>query len=605
MNGQENQVQSGVFRQVRAVWVLLDRHRRFQSLGLVLLQIVMSALEVLSLGVLIPFVGVLADPDSAATQPGLEAVADFLDIEGSKQLVTLITTLFVIVVLVTGVARIASLWITTRLSLAIGNDLSVRAFRNVLYQPYAVQIHRRTGEATSTILAKVDLLAVAIVRPALTLCGSILTVVMVAGALLVASVSGTAIVMVSVVLGYGGVWLLARRRLHQNSEILASAKTEQFRAVQDTLGGIKEVLLDGSQPFFVEQYRRLNYRFTRAAGTNAIISSGPRFVLEPVGLVAIAIVTLWFNRGDGNLVDVLPTLGVIALGGIRVLAALQQTFGAWTTMEGGQAVISEAVQLLEEQVREEAEDLDPLPFETDICASEVGFRYQVGVTDVLRELDFVITKGQRVGVVGPTGEGKSTLLDLLMGLLEPTTGELLVDGVPLVGRDRLRWMRSVSHVPQHVYLADDTIRANITFGLESRVVDEERLEAALQIAQLEDLVASRPGGLDEVIGAGGVRLSGGQQQRIGIARALYRQSSVLILDEATSALDVVTESRVISGIRSLGGITVVQVTHRLATISDCDLILEIGDGGIRALGTFQQLIETSPTFSQSLVVGEG
>ena len=137
------------------------------------------------------------------------------------------------------------------------------------------------------------------------------------------------------------------------------------------------------------------------------------------------------------------------------------------------------------------------------------------------------------------------------------------------------------------------------------MVDEERLEAALQIAQLEDLVASRPGGLDEVIGAGGVRLSGGQQQRLGIARALYRQSSVLILDEATSALDMVTESRVVSGIRSLGGITVVQVTHRLATISDCDLILEIGDGGIRALGTFQQLIETSPTFSQSLVVGEG
>ena len=192
-----------------------------------------------------------------------------------------------------------------------------------------------------------------------------------------------------------------------------------------------------------------------------------------------------------------------------------------------------------------------------------------------------------------------------MGLLEPTTGELLVDGVPLVGRDRLRWMRSVSHVPQHVYLADDTIRANITFGLESRVVDEERLEAALQIAQLEDLVASRPGGLDEVIGAGGVRLSGGQQQRLGIARALYRQSSVLILDEATSALDMVTESRVVSGIRSLGGITVVQVTHRLTTISDCDLILEIGDGGIRAVGTFQQLLETSPTFSQSLVVGEG
>ncbi|SVD73273.1 uncharacterized protein METZ01_LOCUS426127, partial [marine metagenome] len=153
MNGQENQVQSGVFRQVRAVWALLGRRRRFQSLGLVSLQIVMSALEVLSLGVLVPFVGVLADPDSAATQPGLGAVADFLDIEGSKQLVTLITTLFVIVVLVTGVARIASLWITTRLSLAIANDLTVWAFRNVLYQPYAVQIHRRTGEATSAILA--------------------------------------------------------------------------------------------------------------------------------------------------------------------------------------------------------------------------------------------------------------------------------------------------------------------------------------------------------------------------------------------------------------------------------------------------------------------
>jgi ATP-binding cassette subfamily B protein len=578
-------------RQVRRIWSLLGRRRQLETVGLVAVQTASSVLDVLSLGVVLPFVAALTDPDGVRDFPGIDSLASAFGAETSTDLANLLAVLFIAVVTISSGARLASLWVTTRLSQAIANDMIVRAFDRVLHQPYEFHIRRRAGEMLSVLLGKVDMVALAVVRPILTLTGGILTTVMVTAALLAISPAATLIVVAGVSIGYGGVGLLARRHLNRNSEVLVSARSEQFRAADDTLGGIRDVLLDGSQTFFIERFRRIDSALRRVGGSNAIIGSGPRFALEPVALVTIAVIALWLNRGEDGFVDSLATLGVIALGGMRLLPALQQCFAAWTAIEGSRAVIDEAMEYLAYPDLDPVEMVDPLPFSRELWVRGVAFRYEAGSGDVLADVDLTIVKGRRIGIVGPTGEGKSTFLDMLMGLLEPSEGEILVDGSPMVGMDRVRWMRSVAHVPQQVVLADMTIRENISFGVDGGLIDESRLQMAVEIAQLQDVVASRPGGLDEVVGAGGVRLSGGQRQRLGIARALYRQADVLILDEATSALDVETEGRVIEGIRSLGeGITIIQVSHRLSTIAGCDLVIEIADGGIRFSGTYEEFL---------------
>jgi len=435
----------------------------------------------------------------------------------------------------------------------------------------------------------------AVVRPVLTLVGSVLTIVMITGALLLVHPAASATVLGGVSLGYGAALAVTRRRLKRNGQILASAKADQFRVVEDTLGGVRDVLLDGTQEFFVGRFRRVDASFRRATGSNQIIGSAPRFALEAVGMLVVAIVAIWLSRADGGLGESLPILGVVTLGGLRLFPALQQAYSAWAAQEGAQAVTREAVDLLNQPVPPEEPNLAPLPLAHGIRLDGVGFCYESGGTEVFAGLELEIWKGERVGIVGPTGGGKSTLLDILMGLVEPTWGSVMVDGVVLEGLERRRWMRAIAHVPQHVFLADASIRDNITFGLDGEGGDEERLQNAVRFAQLEEVVRGRPGGLEGMIGARGMHLSGGQRQRIGIARALYRQSEVLVLDEATSALDSETERKVIEGIRRWeDGVTIIQVTHRHTTLSDCDRILKVSDGGVRTETSLARLIGDSP-----------
>jgi ATP-binding cassette subfamily B protein len=240
----------------------------------------------------------------------------------------------------------------------------------------------------------------------------------------------------------------------------------------------------------------------------------------------------------------------------------------------------------------------------EIRFNQVSFRYLGGSDDVIREVDLVIQRGARIGIVGETGSGKSTLLDLLMGLLEPTGGAVLIDGVPLTAVDRRRWMRTVAHVPQHVFLSDQSFADNIAFGSFDGRLDDSRIREAARMARIDEFIEGRPFGFDELIGERGVRLSGGQRQRIGLARAFYRRADVLVLDEATSALDTTTEGDVMAGISEADGdTTVIQVSHRLSTVESCDQIVQLVDGRVAAVGTFAELLESSPSFRRMVEAG--
>jgi ATP-binding cassette, subfamily B, bacterial PglK len=371
------------------------------------------------------------------------------------------------------------------------------------------------------------------------------------------------------------------------------------KALQEGLGGIRDVLLDGTQPLYCDIYGRADQSLRKALGDNVFIAQSPRFAIEALGMVLIAGLAYWLSRQPGGVSTALPVLAALAVGAQRLLPTLQQGYVAWATIAGSHASLTDTVELLDQPLPIEASlpIPEPLPFRESIRFDSVKFRYGADGPWVLDGFNLTIRKGDRIGFVGTTGAGKSTALDLLMGLLSPCEGRLLVDDEPIIGPLVRAWQRAIAHVPQSIYLSDSTLAENIAFGVSREKIDLARVRNAAHQAQIAEFIESRPEGYDALVGERGVRLSGGQRQRIGIARALYKQASILILDEATSALDNATEQSVIDSIDGFDrSLTVLLIAHRLSTVKRCDSIVELVQGRVQAQGRYDQLIERSVSF---------
>jgi len=320
-----------------------------------------------------------------------------------------------------------------------------------------------------------------------------------------------------------------------------------------------------------------------------------------LGMVLIAALSYVLSRQVGGIATALPVLGALALGAQRLLPALQQIYGAWVGIAGNHASLADTIALLDQPLPAELLQPTPAPllFQNVIRFDAVSFRYTGDGPWVLDGLNLTIPRGARVGFVGSTGSGKSTTLDLLMGLLIPTEGEFLVDGQPISGNRARAWQQTIAHVPQSIYLADTTLAENIAFGVPPDAIDLDRVRQAARQAQIADFIESSPEGYQAYVGERGIRLSGGQRQRIGIARALYKQASVLVFDEATSALDNATEQSVMDAIEGLSSdLTILLIAHRLTTLRRCDTIVELEHGRVVAQGTYEQLLKVSPSFNK-------
>jgi ATP-binding cassette subfamily B protein len=402
---------------------------------------------------------------------------------------------------------------------------------------------------------------------------------------------------------YGLLTWLTRRRLKRNSQRISYEYTQVIKSLQEGLGGIRDVLLDGTQQVYCDLYRKSILRMRQANGNNIFIGGSPRFAMESLGIVLITVLAFSLSRQSGGVSSALPVLGALALGAQRLLPALQQIYGAWTSIVGSQASLAGTIELLDQPIPP-AEVLQitvvPKSFCDDIRFKGVRFRYTSDSPWVINGINLVIPKGARIGFVGSTGSGKSTMTDLLMGLLTPTEGEFLVDGQLISGNLVAAWQRNIAHVPQNIFLADITLAENIAFGVPHSSIDMILVQKVSQQAQIADFIESRPEGYNAFVGERGVRLSSGQCQRIGIARALYKQAAVLVLDEATSALDNVTEQSVMEAIERLNrNLTILLIAHRLTTVRSCDIIVEMENGRIVAQGTYEQLLECSPSFRKA------
>jgi ATP-binding cassette subfamily B protein len=498
------------------------------------------------------------------------------------------------------------LWAGMRLGLSSGSDLSIELYRRTLYQPYQVHLARNSSEVIAGITQKVNGVAFGVLQPVLVLASSMVLLVAVLAMLVAIDPVAAFSAAGGFGLSYAAIALVTRRRLQRNSERVAREQTQMVKALQEGLGGIRDVLLDGAQPLYCEIYRHADHPLRRAQGNSQFINASPRYAMEALGIVLISALAYAMAQRPGGIATALPVLGALALGAQRLLPALQQSYGAWVTMVSCQASLAETLALLDQPLPADAIQPAPAPlaFQQHIRFDDVRFRYSEGGPWVLKGLTLTIPKGSRVGFVGATGSGKSTALDILMGLLPPTAGALRVDDQAVTGLQLRAWQRTIAHVPQSIYLADTTLAENIAFGVPKADIDMNRVRQAARQAQIAEFIESRPEGYEALIGERGVRLSGGQRQRIGIARALYKQASVLVFDEATSALDNATEQSVMEAIDGLArDLTVLLIAHRLSTVRRCDVIVELKDGLVAAIGSYDELMGTSDSFRKLATAG--
>ena len=566
------------------IWKHLSLRRRLQLQALLLLMLASGVAEAGSLAAAVPFLAVLSNPQSLWEVPMVQSIAVGLGFTKPEALLLPVTLVFGFAAVLAAAVRLMNLWANGRLAAAIGSDLSCEAYERTLYQPYAVHLQRNSSAVITAITTQIAQTVQAI-ESTLQLATSSVVALGLMGVLLVIdwTVACTAIVVFGT--AYGLLSVTIRRTLAANSLAIAVASKDQLKSLQEGLGAIRDVLLNGNQNTFLGIYQGIDRPMRRRMARIGFLGSFPRYGLEALGLLLIALLALLLSWQRGSSQSVILTLGSLALGSQRLLPALQQVYACWAAIRAYGAGLEQVLTMLNQSLPNQSfvNSRSPFLLAHSIQFDELSFCYSEESPWVINGIHFEIRRGERIGLIGSTGSGKTTIVDLLMGLLEPNQGRILIDGLDLHDPNyphRLsEWRAAISHVPQNIFLTDSSIAENIAFGVPRQQIDQKRVRQAAEQAQIAGFVEDSPQGYETFVGERGVRLSGGQRQRIGIARALYRQASVIVLDEATSALDTATEEEVMRALESLSrNLTIVMIAHRLSTLSRCDRIFELASG---------------------------
>jgi ATP-binding cassette, subfamily B, bacterial PglK len=573
---------------IAQLWMLVDAHRRREVLKLVALIVAGALTEAVTIGSVVPFIALLATGSAGPHARWIEPAFSALGASTRQRELLLATALLCLAAVGSAVLRLLLVRKTRDFACGFGHQLSVELQRRMFLQPYAWHVQHNSSEQLAAI-EKAEGVTNVVVLPLVQSFAAAILILFVLALLL--AIAPFATIMAAVALGgiYYALGAFARKRLDDYSDLMDEAFARRIRIVQEGLGGIRELILDGAQTKVIDQFRAVDWQLAQARANASFIASVPRFLIEPAGVITIAGVALLLSQRAGGLVEALPILGALALGAQRLLPLAQQLYHGWSGVAGNSAVIDDVVRQLSLRVPPPAAPVAALPFARNIEFRDVSFTYADRPGAAVEGLSFDIRRGSRVALLGPTGSGKTTTADLLMALLQPTRGSILVDGAPLTDATLQSWRANVGHVPQMLFLADATVAQNIAMA---DSVDMDRVASAVAAARLEELVAALPNGLETRVGERGVQISGGQRQRLAIARAIYKETPLLVLDEATSALDPATEAAVLGALDRLQdeGRTIVIIAHRPTTTELCDHVLRLEQG---------RLVENSPARGRS------
>ena len=580
---------------LRNLWKYILPLRRKQYLALFILMVIGAFAEIVSIGAIVPFLGALTAPEIVYNHQLAKPLIDFLEITSSEKILLPLTVIFGILAMFAGSIRLLLLWANVKLSFATGADLSIDVYRKTLYQPYEKHIQRNSSEVINTISKKINTIISNIIYPVISISSSILILLAILGALLIINPLMSLISIAGFGFIYLVVVLMTKKRTRDNGVIIAIRSTNLIKYLQEGLGGIRDVLLGGDQEKHCRNYNDTDLILRKAEGDNLFLSQSPRFFIEAIGIVMIASIAYYLSLQDGGIYKVMPILGALALGAQRMLPAFQQIYFGWSNIQSGLASLEDVLELLDQPIPKLNEsDLKPLNFSNEITLKNVDFSYLKNKQQILSNLNLTIKKGECIGVIGQTGSGKSTLLDLLMGLLNPTNGELLVDGTLISHKNIRAWQKNIAHIPQSIFLIDASVQKNIVFDYSDEKINKKKLEQATTKAKVTQFIKNKKDMFETIIGENGIKLSGGQRQRIGIARAIYKDSEIMIFDEATSALDSQTETAIINSLDlDKKKKTIIMVAHRLSSLKYCNKIIELKDGQITKICSYNEMISSN------------
>jgi ABC-type multidrug transport system fused ATPase/permease subunit len=589
----------------RAIYRLLDAKRRRHLWGLVALMFVASLLNFLGVALVLPFLSLLAEPGASSTREGLAWVVDLLGDDDHLATLNVLGLIVFASIVAALVSQAAVIFLSARFGRRLAHSLAVRRLEVYLSQPYEWFATRHSAELSKSLLDEVNQVVSISIQPALRVVANGFVCVMLIG-LLVAIEPLGAIVMAAAL---GGAFILVYFGFSQSLRTMGverkAANRERFQVAGEILGGIKEVKVMGLEGAYLRRFFKPSHRIANYQARLTVIGEFPRIGVEALTFGGMMLFTLYLLQVRGaDVGEIVPVLGAFALAGIRLMPTAQILFRDVSQMRFGEA----ALRSLEHDLvadrptladrRTEGPDL---AFDREIRLDAVTYTYPQARGPAVEELSLRIPAGSSVGIVGATGAGKTTVTDILLGLVQPQKGAFTVDGTPVTAGNAKAWQRHIGYVPQSVRLIDDSIARNIDRSATDRAVDLAAVERAARLASLHDFVATLPDGYDTRVGDAGVKLSGGQLQRIGIARALLRNPDVLVFDEATSALDPVTERAVMDALRALHGTkTLIIISHRIRTLAFCDTIFVLDRGKLADQGTYAELEAVEGSFQEML-----
>ena len=588
---------------IRKINRLLDPRDRGKVAMLMLLMTATAFMQTAGIASVMPFLAVLSDPSVVHSNPWLSTAFERLGFASTDTFLYFLG-LAAFVIFVSGTALQAlTFWTINRFSHMQQYELSRRLMADYLRRPFIFFLSRNSGDLGKTILQETSQAIGGALMPAmrllshLLLAGFIITLLILVRpwlALTVAAAIGSI---------YGTIYFAARTWLTRIGKDRVLANRERFTAVAEAFAGAKEIRLLGRERDYLERYREPSKRFALHQANSSLLQSLPQYAIEAVAFGGVLILVLYIMAGDGGLAQALPLIGLYALAGRQLIPAFQKIFSTFAALRFNIPAVDNILEDLGDRAGS-----TPLPPRSPkdaalvpahaITLSDVRYTYPSAQQPALQHLNLTIPARTTVGFVGSSGAGKSTLVDLLLGLLEPEAGEIRIDDTPLTKPNVRQWQAALGYVPQHIFLADQSVAANIALGLPDEQIDHQAVERAARLANLHEFVVNDlPLGYATVIGERGVRLSGGQRQRIGIARALYRDPDVLFFDEATSALDNTTERAVMEAIHNLSGAkTIILVAHRLTTVRPCNTIYVLHKGRMVEQGSYDELSNAGTHF---------
>ena len=591
-----------MFKLIKQLFNLLTPSQCKRFYALQIMVVMMAFVEILSVASIVPFMALVGDMSQLQQDTIIAQVYQASGITSETQFIFLLGVTVLVILFVSAIISMLTIWRLSIFGNKIGVEISDRLYAHYIKQGWLYHATRNSAQLTKKIAVEAGRVTSGIVLPIMQMNSRIVLALFLGLSIFVYDPKVAIIGIATFAIAYYILFKLVRMRLQINGRAISDMNEQRFRLMNESFGGIKDVLLLGRDNYFIKSFHQTGRKLTYSLSANQVLTQVPRYFMEFIALGSMIVLVLYLIAShNGNLGIILPIMSVYAFATFKLIPAFNQIYGGLALIKGNFAAFESIQQDLIDSKQTQLVILNPkqsyIRPKQQISLEKITFHYPSIEESTINHINLSIPVNSVIGVVGPSGSGKSTLINILLGLIKPQQGHLKIDNTIINDKNRRSWQNTIGFVPQSIFLLDGTIAENVAFGIPQEQIDLEQVQRALNLAHLTELIQSLEYGIHTKVGERGVQISGGQCQRIGIARALYPEPEVLVFDEATSSLDGITEKMIMEAIHGFSGRkTIIMIAHRLKTVQKCDQIFFIDKGQLVDQGTYQELIETNEHF---------